>query len=161
MTADTVLVRSPGTPLAPVTLEQMQTFSAPMYNRNPKLQFAFGGTRLVEGRGLGMKTLGEAVSKYGLPLPKYSFDGVYLNLTIYRHKDATVRTLPPSILRSLSKSERDGWAWLASKGSAKSSEYAGAIGGDERTARRHLNHFVELKLLTKVGSGPSTQYRLK
>jgi ATP-dependent DNA helicase RecG len=67
VTADTVMVRSPGTPLAPVTLEQMQKFTAPMYNRNPKLQFAFGGTKLVEGRGLGMRTLGEAASKHRLP----------------------------------------------------------------------------------------------
>src|SRR6266404_6252960 len=46
VTADTVTVRSPGAPLSPVTVEQMQSFTAPMYNRNPKLQFAFGGTRL-------------------------------------------------------------------------------------------------------------------
>jgi predicted HTH transcriptional regulator len=26
------------------------------FHRNPKLQFAFGGTRLVEGRGFGMRT---------------------------------------------------------------------------------------------------------
>lgn len=34
-----------------------------MYNRNPKLQFAFGLMKLVEGRGLGMKTLASATTK--------------------------------------------------------------------------------------------------
>ena len=62
VTADTVVVRSPGAPLPPVTVEQMQAFTAPRYNRNPKLQFAFGGTKLVEGRGLGMRTLAEAAA---------------------------------------------------------------------------------------------------
>lgn len=79
VTTDTVTVRSPGAPLSPVTMEQMQSFTAPMYNRNPKLQFAFGGTKLVEGRGFGMRTLSEAAAKHGLPVPKYAFDGLYLS----------------------------------------------------------------------------------
>ena len=81
-----MLIRSPGEPLAPVTTEQLQEFTAPMYNRNPKLQFAFGGSKLVEGRGLGMRTLGEAATKHGLPVPKYGFDGLYLNKHCLRTK---------------------------------------------------------------------------
>jgi ATP-dependent DNA helicase RecG len=160
VTTDAVTVRSPGPPLSPITMEQMQSFTAPMYNRNPKLQFAFSGTNLVEGRGLGMRTFGAVAAKYHLPVPKYAFDGLYLNLTIYRHREATTRALPAPVLRSLSKSERYGWTWLASRGVTKSAEYADAIGSDERTARRHLNHFVKLKLVRKSGSGPSTEYHL-
>jgi ATP-dependent DNA helicase RecG len=161
VTADTVTVRSPGAPLIPVTVEQMQAFTAPMYNRNPKLQFAFGGTKLVEGRGFGMRTFGAAAGKHGLPVPKYAFDGIYLNLTIYRHAQAAVTTLGAAVLNELSKSERAGWEWLASKGSAKSSEYAVGIKADARTARRHLNQFYKLGLVRKIGSGPSTEYQIK
>jgi ATP-dependent DNA helicase RecG len=161
VTADTVTVRSPGEPLAPVTVEQMQAFTAPMYNRNPKLQFAFGGTRLVEGRGFGMRTLGEAAAKYGLPVPRYGFDGLYLNLTIYRHAHAAVRALGVAVLDKLSKSERSGWEWLAAKGHAKASEYAARLGIDQRTARRHLNQFLKLELVRKTGIGPSTEYHIK
>jgi len=161
VTADTVTVRSPGAPLMPVTIEQMQEFTAPMYNRNPKLQFAFGGTNLVEGRGFGMRTLGVAATRYGLPVPKYSFDGVYLSLTIYRHAQAAVKALGAAVLDKLSKSERAGWEWLATKGNAKSSEYAGAMNADERTARRHLKHFQKLGLVEKTGDSISTQYQIK
>ena len=161
VTADTVTVRSPGAPLAPITVEQMQAFTAPMYNRNPKLQFAFGGTKLVEGRGFGMRTLGEAAMKYGVPVPKYAFDGLYLNLTIYRNAQAPLQALGAAVLAELSKSERSGWEWLASKGNAKSSEYAAALGVDDRTARRHLNQFLKLSLVRKTGSGPSTEYQIK
>ena len=161
VTADTVTVRSPGAPLSPITLEQMQAFNAPMYNRNPKLQFAFSGSKLAEGRGLGMRTLGSAAAEHGLPLPKYAFDGLYLNLTIYRHARAAIRTLDAAALNALSKSELNGWAWFTSKGSAKAIEYAAETGLDDRTARRHLNHFVKLNLVQKIGSGPSTQYRLR
>ena len=160
ITVDTITVRSPGPPPSPVLLEQLQTFSAPMLNRNPKLQFAFGAAKLAEGRGLGMKTLASAADKYRLPLPKYSFDGVYLTLTIYRNSDAVVRSLDSKVLSKLSKSERAGWQWLAGRKGTTSPDYAAAIASDERTARRHLNHFVQLKLVTKIGSGPATQYRL-
>jgi ATP-dependent DNA helicase RecG len=161
VTVDAVTVRSPGAPLFPITLEQMQGFTAPMYNRNPKLQFAFSGTKLLEGRGLGMRTLGAAATKYGLPVPKYAFDGVYLNLTIYRHAQAAVTALGPAVLDELSKSERLGWEWLAAKGHAKSSEYAAALDVDDRTARRHLNQFFKLGLVRKIGSGPSSNYQIK
>jgi ATP-dependent DNA helicase RecG len=160
VTADTVTVRSPGAPIPPVTLKEMQEFKAPMYNRNPKLQFAFSGTKLVEGRGFGMKTFGEAASKYGLPLPKYAFDGVYLNLTIYRNKAAAVSSLSREILESLSRAERAGWEWLSTKESITSNEYAKARGVPNRTALNHLKRFTNAGLLEKIGSGPTTQYRV-
>jgi Fic family protein len=31
---------------------------------------------------------------------------------------------------------------------------------EDRTARRHLNRFVELGLVSKTGSGPSTEYEV-
>lgn len=160
VTADTVTVRSPGAPLPPVTLEQMQDFSAPMYNRNPKLQFAFGGTKLVEGRGFGMRTFGEAAAKHGLPVPKYAFDGLYLNLTIYRNAKAAVSSLGEAVLNKLSKSERAGWEWLATKEKTTSTEYATAMKVDKRTARRHLNQFLKLGLARKTGASTSTEYEI-
>jgi len=46
------------------------------------------------------------------------------------------------------------------KGRAKSSQYAEAQQVESRTARRHLNRFVELGLVKKTGSGPSTEYEI-
>lgn len=161
VSANTVLVRSPGEPLAPVTTRQLQEFKAPMYNRNPKLQFAFGGSKLVEGRGLGMRTLGEAATKHGLPVPRYEFDGLYLNLTIYRHLQAAAEGLGATALAALSKSEQEGWVWFSTQGHCGSGDYSAQFGIDGRTARRHLNHFVELKLARKTGSGPATTYHLQ
>ena len=146
--------------LFPITLEQMQAFTAPMYNRNPKLQFAFSGTKLLEGRGLGMRTLGVAATKYGLPVPKYAFDGVYLNLTIYRHAQAAVRALGSAVLDKLSKSERNGWEWLATKETMTSTEYAAALKLPYRTAMNHLRRFQELGMLEKTGSGRATEYKI-
>ncbi len=159
--AHTVLVRSPGEPLAPVTTAQLQDFTAPMYNRNPKLQFAFGGSKLVEGRGLGMRTLAEAATKHGLPVPRYEFDGLYLNLTIYRHAGAAVSSMDALILAKLSKAERAGWEWLASKGKTKSREYAEEMNLPYRTAMNHLKKFHELDLLERTGSARATEYNVR
>ena len=161
VTADTVTVRSPGAPLPPVTVEQMQAFTAPMYNRNPKLQFAFGGTKLMEGRGLGMRTLGEAASKHGLPVPKYAFDGIYLNLTIYRHAQAAVAALKGEVLRALNEDEERSWEFLATRVSVTRKEYAEQMGFDSRKAQRHLKRLVELGLLRKVGASSSTRYEVQ
>ena len=160
VTADTITVKSPGMPPPPVTLEQLQAFNAPMLNRNPKLQFVFGGTKLVEGRGLGMRTLGAMAEKHRLPLPKYSFDGVYLQLTIYRHAKAAVHGLDAKALKALSKSERAGWEWLSLRKETTSTDYAEAMKLPYRTAMNHLRSFQELGLLERIGSARATEYRI-
>ena len=159
--ANTVLIRSPGEPLAPVTTEQLQDFTAPMYNRNPKLQFAFGGSKLVEGRGLGMRTLSAAASKHGLPVPRYEFGGLYLNLTIYRHAGAAVQALESDILKSLNKDERRSWEFLSTRTTMTRQEYEDQMGFDSRKAQRHLKRFIELGLLRKVGASSSTRYEVR
>ena len=161
VSANVVKVRSPGAPLPPVTTEQLQAFTAPMYNRNPKLQFAFGGSKLVEGRGFGMRTFGEAAEKLGIPVPKYDFDGLYLNLTIYRHAGAAVEALVSDILKSLNKDERRSWEFLSTRTEVTRQEYEDQMGFDSRKAQRHLRRFVELGLLRKVGASSATKYEVK
>ena len=132
-----------------------------MYNRNPKLQFAFGGTKLLEGRGLGMRTFGAVAAKHGLPLPKYAFDGVYLNLTIYRNVQAAVATLKPDVLKSLNSDEKRSWEFLATQTSITRKEYEEQMKFDPRKAQRHLKRLVELGLLRKVGASTSTEYEVQ
>src|SRR5258708_34182121 len=132
-----------------------------MLNRNPKLQFVFGGTKLVEGRGLGMRTLGGMTQKYHLPLTKYSFDGVYLTVTIYRNARASLRALDAAIERKLNKSEKLGLQWLSTRSMATSIEYASAMNLPNRTALNHLKQFTNLGLLRRKGWGPATQYEIR
>ncbi len=160
VTADYVMVRSPGAPLLPITLEQMQDFTAPMYNRNPKLQFAFGGTNLVEGRGFGMRTFGEAATKHGLPVPRYSFDGLYLNLTIYRDAKAAVEALGPDVLKALNDDDKAAWELISSRHSVRSSDLIAQMGFDERKAQRVLKKLQDAGLLRRVGRGPATHYEV-
>jgi len=160
ITTDTITVKSPGEPLSPITLEQLQSFSAPMLSRNPKLQYVFARMALANERGLGMKTLRTVPGKFDLPLPRFTYHDPYLTLTIFRIKEAVTDTLDSKVLEALSEKERKGWQWLATKGRTKSSQYAKSMQVEDRTARRHLNRFVELGLARKTGSGPSTEYEV-
>ncbi len=160
ITGDTITVKSPGGPLPPITLEQLRSFNAPMLSRNPELHYVFVRMGMAEERGLGIKSLKNRAEQLGLPLPKYEWEDPYLVLTLFRNPEAVVRTLKPAVLESLTDSEQKGWQWLATRGKAKSSQYANAMQVEDRTARRHLNRFLELGLVRKVGSGPSTEYEV-
>jgi len=158
VTADTITVKSPGGPIPPITLEQLNSFNAPMLSRNPELHYVFARMEMAEERGLGIKSLKNRAEQLGLPLPKYAFDDPYLVLTLFRNQEAAVRSLANSVQESLTEAERRGWQWFSTKGKTKSSQYAKAMQIEDRTARRHLNRFVELGLVRKTGSGPSTEY---
>jgi ATP-dependent DNA helicase RecG len=159
-TANTITVMSPGMPIDPITLEQMQSFTAPMLSRNPVLHYVFAQMELAEERGLGLKSMKSGAEQAGLPLPRYSSDGPYLILTLFRNQEAAIGALPEEVLESLNASERKGWQWIATKGRANASQYSEELGVDVRTARRHLNKFVEVGLLRKRGAGPSTEYEV-
>ena len=57
VTADTITVKSPGKPVEPITLAQLQAFDAPMLSRNPILHYVFARMELAEERGLGLKSM--------------------------------------------------------------------------------------------------------
>lgn len=160
ITADTITVKSPGGPLPPITLDQLQAFNAPMLSRNPELHYVFAKMELAEERGLGIKSLRNRAEQLGLPLPRYAWEDPYLVLTLYRSAAAAVSELDDIILGALSKTERGGWEWLVMREMATSGEYATAMRVPGRTALNHLKHFAELGLVQKLGSGPSTRYRV-
>jgi ATP-dependent DNA helicase RecG len=157
---DTVTIRSPGAPVAPITIEQLQSFSAPMVSRNPRLHAVFSTMELAEERGLGLKSMRSAATEAGLPLPKYSYNNPYLDLIIYRTPQAATQALPAEKLAQLGKSERKGWEWVASKQTVTSGEYETALGVSNRTALNHLKKLTDLGLVKRSGSGPSTEYEV-
>jgi ATP-dependent DNA helicase RecG len=156
--ADTITIMSPGKPPDPITLEQMQSFDAPMLSRNPILHYVFSQMDLAEERGLGLKSMKQRAEQAGLPLPAYSWRDPYLVLTIHA---TGASVIPGDLLDSLSKPERAGWEWLATKESVSSREYAEALGVPNRTALNHLKRFTDLNLLEKTGSSSATRYRIR
>ena len=131
-----------------------------MLSRNPVLHYVFARMELAEERGLGLRSMKARAEQQGLPLPKYSWENPYLVLTLYRSTTAAVIDLGNVVMEALSKTERAGWEWLSTKQTVSSGEYASAMGIPSRTALNHLKRFVGLGLVEKLGSGPSTRYKM-
>ena len=161
VTPETVVVKSPGKPIEPVTLEQLQSFNAPMVSRNPMLHVVFAKMELAEERGLGLKSMKNRASEAGLPLPAYRWEAPYLVLTLYRSAASAEQTLAPEILETLSRAERAGWQWLATRQTTTSRAYAQAMRVPYRTAMNHLQKFQRAGLVEKVGAGPATEYKIR
>jgi ATP-dependent DNA helicase RecG len=160
VTAETITIKSPGPPLAPITLEQLQFFTAPMLSRNPILHFVFSQMDLAEERGLGLKSMKQQAEQASLPRPVYTWENPYLVLTLYRSAESATRSLKPEILKALSDDERAGWQQIATLEVITKATYAGATGYDPRKGQRHLKRFVELGLLRRLGSGKATLYEI-
>lgn len=77
------------------------------------------------------------------------------------HVQAAVEALGGAVLDKLSKSERSGWEWLATKQRTTSTEYAGSLKLPYRTAMNYLKRFQDLGLLEKSGSGRATEYMVR
>ncbi|MBX9854206.1 MAG: hypothetical protein K2Y26_01705 [Gemmatimonadaceae bacterium] len=150
-----VLVRSPGTTVAPITLEQLQSFDAPMLSRNPVMHFVFAKLRLAEERGLGLKSMKARAIEAGLPLPTYSYTAPYLDLALYTDAKAAVGG---ERLSQLSSAERAGWNWLVTQSEITTAAYQEAMGVPNRTAKNHLGKFTKLGLLRMKGAGRATRY---
>ncbi|MBX3129292.1 MAG: hypothetical protein KF718_21420 [Polyangiaceae bacterium] len=156
-----VVVMSPGAPVEPITMKQLEAFDAPMLSRNPVMHFVFGKMKLAEERGLGLRSMRERASAAGLPLPSYTYKAPYVVLTMY--PDAASVTADVSdnkALAELSDAERVGWAWLVTRERATSPEYQEALELPNRTALNHLKRMTELGLLRRVGAGRATYYEV-
>ena len=143
VTADTVTVRSPGAHWLRSPWRRCRNSPRRCITGTQSCNSHLAERGLWKGAGLGMRTFGEAADRYGLPGPKYSFDGLYLNLTIYRNRAAAVSTLSREILASLSKAELTGWEWLSTQEQTTSSQYSDAVKIPNRTALRQLKRFTE------------------
>lgn len=160
VTPDTVVIKSPGKPVEPITLEQLQSFNAPMLSRNPTLHYVFGKMELAEERGLGLKSMKNNATQAGLPLPKYSWDAPYLVLTLFSSPAGAVRSLSPKVLDRLNDDERASWEFIAGRESVTSPELMEHMDFDERKAQRVLKKFQDAGLLRRIGKGPATHYEV-
>jgi ATP-dependent DNA helicase RecG len=157
--ADTITINSPGGPVPPITLDQLQSFSAPMKSRNPVLHYVFARMGMAEEQGFGLaNSLKRQAEKLNLPLPSFAMEGDYLVLTIYRSRKAAATVLSKATLQAMNGAEVSGWEFLSGRTGTTQSEYARHMGITARTAQRHLTHFVEMGLLRRIGSGPATEY---
>lgn len=161
ITPDKMEVRSPGEPVSPNTLKDLQNFTAISQTRNPELSYIFNVMGFMEETGVGMDTYRTMQDKYSLPVPIIRYRKPHLIVTFPRSTGAAGKFQPQQALHQLNKEELFLFEVLRAKRILSKSEFAKLTGLSNRTAERLLKKYVDLDLVLKQGLGPSTVYTIK
>lgn len=155
ISAESIIVKSPGAPVAPLKIEQIEKFSAPSLSRNPKIIHVFDIMRLAEQRGLGFSTV-RRLPDDNIPLPLVAFEAPYIQLTLPFNRKVT------GLFAELSEQEQKGLELIRmSDTPVKRSDYEKHVHVEKKTAERQIKRLIDLNLIEKVGNGPSTTYIIK
>lgn len=158
---DAIIIKSPGEPVKPITLEQIKRFNAPSLSRNPQIMYVFDQMELVEQRGLGFQTIKDLPTKYDLPLPLASYEAPYMVLTFPRSMEATRRVADKPNVAKLTHAQIRGYEWLKTVGEISTREYAAHFDIGYKTAQRHLAAMRKLSLIRDNGedtNSPNYKY---
>lgn len=155
---DTITVKSPGGPVPPITLEQLNDFNAPTLSRNPYIFSILAEVGIVERRGLGMETFMELAKRHKLPLPQYSFANPYLILTFSRTLEKFKEQYVKKDTPKLNKEEIKGVIFIQGRKEVTKREYAEYFQISDKKAQRHLSKFSKLGIVKQEIKGPATIY---
>lgn len=90
VSGESIVIKSPGGPVAPIKMRQIADFNAPSLSRNPKIMYVFDVMGLAEQRGFGFKTERELPAKSRIPLPLVTAGEPYIVSTLSFTRDASV-----------------------------------------------------------------------
>lgn len=145
-----IVVKSPGEPIPPITIESLRNFTATSYSRNKKLTFMFNEMGYMEETALVMDTFKSIRSKYKLPLPVIDYDGLNVVVTFLRTSDA-IKGISNKAIGQLTENQLEGYEWIKSIGEISTREYSSHFNIGYKTAQRHLARLKELKLIGDNG----------
>ena len=160
LSSDSLVIRSPGVPVEPITIDQMQRLEAPTLSRNPVIHFVMKQMAYAEERGLGMKSMRNLPRELDLPAPTFTWNAPYLDLTLYLTPWGALEQLEEDVRESMTARAKMGWTYLSSITDPISrSQYQQALQISERQAQRDLQFFMDAGMIEKSGRGPATLYK--
>jgi len=158
ITPEKIEVRSPGEPISPNTLKDLQNFSAVSQTRNPELAYIFNLMRYMEESGVGMDTYRTMREKFDLPLPVITYQKSNLIVTFPRTMAVVKSISHIKGIELFSQEELVGYEFVMFQRSLKRKDYEDKFGFDKKKAERHLNKMIKVGLIIRKGSGPGTYY---
>jgi predicted HTH transcriptional regulator/pyrimidine deaminase RibD-like protein len=177
MYRDRIVVSSPGDPVAPNSIEDMNGFKAKSQRRNPGLGDAAYKLRLMERKGEGLNKMRDRLREYGLRPPHFDFDGTYTKVTLYgRAHSAPSELIPSSLRNDLRPRHLYLLDLIREEGRITSEKYRKAFGelGEEalgklgerdntitrETVNQDFRRLKEFGLIDRRGVGKATYYVL-
>lgn len=152
-----IIVRSPGEPAPPLTIQELQKLDAPSVSRNPKIMYIFNQMRLAEQRGVGLRKL-KHLPEEGFPLPTLGMRAGMLEITFGRTKEFIAKQAGVS---DISKAEEEGLLFVQQKVAVSRSDFARHFGITDKTAVRRLASLVRKGLVETRGKAKATVYVAK
>lgn len=148
-----LVVKSPGLPMPPITVEDFKKFNVNSYRRNPHIGEAFKTMRLIEERGWGLKKMQQLLKENKLPEPVFSTEGNYFVVTFLGREYQEAQ--------GLNMDTKEIFVFIKDKGETTTKEVMEKFNLNEKTAQRKLNALIKEGLMEKIGEARSVKYRAK
>jgi len=158
---DRILVKSPGEPVPPITIEALNNFTATSYSRNKKIVFIYNEMEYMEESAVGMDTFRSMRENHKLPLPFFEYDGINTVVTFPRTTEAVKKAYTSKDISGLTDAQIEGFEWIKTKGEVSTREYSSHFNIGYKTAQRHLAKMRELDLIGDNGedsNSPNYKY---
>ena len=152
---DRIIIKSPGEPVPPITIESLNNFTATPYSRNKKITLIFNEMDYMEESVVGMDTFRSIREKYRLPLPVFNYDGINTVVSFARTLEA-LRDIGKEAFKELTKEEQEGYEWIKIMIEVSAKEYTTHFGVTPRTTSRHLGKMLDFKLIKTNGGNPKS-----
>lgn len=154
-----IIVRSPGMPMPPLTIDDIKTMDLPSVSRNPKIMYVYNRMGLAEQRGIGLRNM-KRLPQFGFPLPVFNMKGNILEIVFAR--DATLIPEIKGIVDSeLTKEDREGLFFIQQNEPIEVKDYALKFNLSEKTAQRRIANLLEKGLLEREGNNRWVKYKIK
>jgi len=160
ITPDKIEVISPGKPISPNTIKDLQNFTAISQTGNPDLAYIFNIMRFMEESGVGMDTYKSLREKHNLPLPIIKYSKSRVIVTFPRTVEASKLAYDNKGIDNLNEEELTGYEFIKLKGKVTRKDYESKFGFEKKKAERHLRKMVDEELIERIGSGPATYYQI-
>jgi ATP-dependent DNA helicase RecG len=155
-----IIVRSPGNPFLPITLDDLKKCDAPSLSRNPKIMYVFNQMHLAEQRGIGLRNM-KRLPQEGFPLPAFEMKAGMLEITFGRTKEFIAKKAGLKNLSKLSEEDKNGYLFIQQKGELSRGEFASKFSLNDKAAQRRLAKLVEMKLIVMTGDKKGARYKVK
>lgn len=151
--SDELVIKSPGSPLKPLSIAKLSSFNAPPFSRNPHLAAVLNHLGWIEEKGSGLERMRHAMEQHGLPPPQFSLVDDYVVLRLGLLRPGAVRHATP-----LTKSQQKAYGLLTKRGRMTTGELAKTLAINDRYARRILNDLVKAGVAKRTGTGRGTTF---
>lgn len=157
--SEKIIVRSPGIPMPPLTIEDIRTMDLPSISRNPKIMFVYNRMEQAEARGIGLRNM-KRLPDSGFPFPTFNLIGNILEIVFVRDS-----TLIPELIgisaKDLTNEDREGLFFIQKNELVSVKEYANRFGLTDKTAQRRIAKLFNKGLLEKVGENRWVKYSIR